>query len=67
MIWVVMNYFFRYFVGEKMAINCTSAATLPPANLTWYINQKLVRKPHLIFDYSLHHSRFLSTRPHPTQ
>ena len=25
-----------------MSINCTSTATLPPANLTWYINQKLV-------------------------
>jgi len=32
----------RYFLGEKLSINCTSAATLPPANLTLYINQKLV-------------------------
>ena len=32
----------RYSVGEKLDINCSSAATLPHANLTWYINQKLV-------------------------
>eukprot|EP00092_Neocalanus_flemingeri_P007230 GFUD01007809.1.p1 GENE.GFUD01007809.1~~GFUD01007809.1.p1 ORF type:complete len:177 (-),score=49.29 GFUD01007809.1:261-791(-) len=32
----------RYSVGEKMAINCSSEATLPPANLTWYINQQPV-------------------------
>ena len=34
--------FCRYYVGERLKVNCSSAATLPPANLTWYINQKLV-------------------------
>ena len=33
----------RYSVGEEMRINCTSEKTLPPANLTWYINQQPVR------------------------
>ena len=32
----------RYFLGENISINCTSSPTLPPANLTFYINQKLV-------------------------
>eukprot|EP00090_Calanus_glacialis_P015342 TRINITY_DN24223_c0_g1_i2.p1 TRINITY_DN24223_c0_g1~~TRINITY_DN24223_c0_g1_i2.p1 ORF type:complete len:189 (-),score=37.68 TRINITY_DN24223_c0_g1_i2:225-791(-) len=38
----------RYSVGEKMAINCSSEATLPPANLTWYINQQPVPPSHLV-------------------
>jgi len=38
----------RYSVGEKMAINCSSEATLPPANLTWYINQQPVTSAHLV-------------------
>ena len=32
----------RYSVGEEMRVNCTSEKTLPPANLTWYINQQPV-------------------------
>ena len=39
---ISVDVYFRYFLGEKLSINCTSAATLPPANLTLYINQKLV-------------------------
>ena len=42
-VWGSVLFNCRYYLGEKMRINCTSAATLPPANLTWYINQKLVR------------------------
>ena len=33
----------RYAVGERLEVNCSSAATLPPANLTWYINQRPVQ------------------------
>ena len=33
---------FRYSVGESLQLNCSSEATLPPANLTWYINQRPV-------------------------
>ena len=33
---------YRYSVGEDVRINCTSEKTLPPANLTWYINQQPV-------------------------
>ena len=29
-------------MGEDVKINCTSEKTLPPANLTWYINQQPV-------------------------
>ena len=29
-------------MGEEMRVNCTSEKTLPPANLTWYINQQPV-------------------------
>merc|ERR1719334_1777281 len=32
----------RYSVGETLDLNCSSEATLPPANLTWYINQRPV-------------------------
>ena len=32
----------RYSVGESLQLNCSSEATLPPANLTWYINQRPV-------------------------
>ena len=35
---------FRYSLGESLNLNCSSEATLPPANLTWYINQKPVYK-----------------------
>ena len=35
---------FRYSLGESLNLNCSSEATLPPANLTWYINQKPVHK-----------------------
>ena len=32
----------RYFLGDDLSINCSCRRTLPPANLTLYINQKLV-------------------------
>jgi len=54
----------RYTIGEKLAINCSSEATLPPANLTWYINQQPVPLSQLVkypvvnltynFDETLH-------------
>jgi len=38
----------RYSVGETLDLNCSSEATLPPANLTWYINQRPVSPEQLI-------------------
>jgi len=38
----------RYSLGESLNLNCSSEATLPPANLTWYINQKPVSPDQLI-------------------
>jgi len=38
----------RYSVGETLELNCTSEATLPPANLTWYINQRPVSPDQLV-------------------
>jgi len=38
----------RYSVGEEMRINCTSEKTLPPANLTWYINQQPVSEEQVL-------------------
>ena len=46
----------RYFLGENISINCTSSPTLPPANLTFYINQKLVS---IINLNNLHHPIYL--------
>ena len=50
---------FRYSLGESLSLNCSSEATLPPANLTWYINQKPVQKKFNISSgihiFSLHH------------
>ena len=34
----------RYSIGESLDLNCSSELTLPPANLTWYINQRPVIK-----------------------
>lgn len=33
----------RYSRGDRVEMNCTVAATMPPANISWYINQRLVR------------------------
>jgi hypothetical protein len=33
----------RYHPGEYLEANCTAERTKPPTNLTWYINQELVR------------------------
>jgi len=38
----------RYSIGESLDLNCSSELTLPPANLTWYINQRPVPTEHLI-------------------
>ena len=32
----------RYRRGEEVELNCTVAATMPPANISWYINHRLV-------------------------
>ena len=32
----------RYRRGEEVDLNCTVEATMPPANISWYINQRLV-------------------------
>ena len=32
----------RFSVGERLAVDCSAEATLPPANLTLYINQRPV-------------------------
>ena len=32
----------RYSKGDRVEMNCTVAATMPPANSSWYINQRLV-------------------------
>jgi hypothetical protein len=34
----------RYSPGELLTLNCTSEATLPPANLTWYLNRQPVEE-----------------------
>lgn len=31
-----------YIMGDVVAANCTSDASHPPANLTWFINDKKV-------------------------
>ena len=52
---------FRYSLGESLSLNCSSEATLPPANLTWYINQKPVQKSSISvlgFTYFLSTIRF---------
>lgn len=33
----------RYRRGEEVELNCTVAATMPPANISWYINHRLVK------------------------
>jgi len=38
----------RYSIGDSLELNCSSELTLPPANLTWYINQRPVPPEHLI-------------------
>ena len=53
----------RYSIGDSLELNCSSELTLPPANLTWYINQRPVikiyktnkhpRHPQLKFNKSL--------------
>ena len=32
----------RYRRGEEVDLNCTVEATMPPANISWYINQRMV-------------------------
>jgi len=55
----------RYSVGEKMNINCSSEATIPPANLTWYINQQPVTSAHLqqypVINITYNHEDILHT------
>ena len=33
----------RYSLGEVVDLNCTSNASLPAAELSWYVNSKEVR------------------------
>lgn len=34
---------FRYATGEQIQANCTSKASYPAANLTWFVNGQQVR------------------------
>jgi len=33
----------QYSLGEKLKANCSSPPSNPPANITWFINDKGVR------------------------
>lgn len=33
----------QYSLGEKLKANCSSPPSNPPANITWFINDKEVR------------------------
>lgn len=33
----------QYSLGEKLRANCSSPPSNPPANITWFINNKEVR------------------------
>lgn len=40
----------QYSLGEKLRANCSSPPSNPPANITWFINDKEVRT--ITFDYN---------------
>lgn len=35
----------HYTIGDTLKGNCTSPPSSPPSNVTWYLNDKWVRKP----------------------
>ncbi|KAL4149610.1 hypothetical protein QTP88_003513 [Uroleucon formosanum] len=39
----------HYTIGDTLKGNCTSPPSSPPSNVTWYLNDKWVRKPNLIY------------------
>lgn len=38
----------QYSLGDKLRANCSSPPSNPPANITWFINDKEVRIFHII-------------------